>query len=88
MNAKDLDGAIRIADITPLTKEQYLVAKNLEIPNRVQAAAAQLIANEFDATDRIDSVSIERQRDGEHHLFVNANKGNVGSGTCEFVWKL
>lgn len=49
--------------------------------------ATDLLISQFDATDRIDSIVVERQ-DDNIVLIVNANMGNVGSSTCEFVWKL
>jgi len=49
--------------------------------------AFQIVREQFDKTDRIDSATVEKQH-GEAVLIVNANMGDVGSGTCEFVWKL
>jgi len=50
--------------------------------------AKQLIDGQFSKEDRIDSASIQQEHDGTTVLIVNANMGNVGSGTCEFAWVL
>jgi hypothetical protein len=57
-------------------------------PHPQNEAATSILLTEFDDADRVDSMCLEQQPDGTYDLIVNANKGNVGSGTCEFVWKL
>ena len=71
----------------PQVRTFGLDSLNSEADQEILQAAGALIDQQFDETDRIDSIAVERQ-DSDTVLIVNANMGNVGSGTCEFVWKL
>jgi uncharacterized Zn finger protein len=53
----------------------------------VDDAAMEILQQQFHHTDRIDSGSVE-QIDGAWTLIVHANKGNVGSKNCEFVYRI
>lgn len=59
-----------------------------QFPLLAIAESQEILRNEFDDTDRIDNVSLEQQADGSYDLFVAANKGNVGSGNCEFRYRV
>lgn len=61
----------------------------MDILPRIKEQGKRVIKAEFDESDRIDSWHVQWNEDAQHYeLIVNANRGNVGSGTCEFVYIL